>query len=669
MQLRYLLFVFSLLFSSLAGAQHKNYYVAVDGSDAHPGTRSAPFASVTGAQKAVRAFKKDNPTTPVTVWIGSGHYTLENPIQFTEEDGGSRGAPVSYRSRGKKAPVFSGSRAITGWQLLQDTSVINRLPAVAWNKVYVADLRAQGIEDFGDPAVPGKRPELFCNRQVQTLARWPNQGFANAGQAKGATPMPPTYIKVNATQEGIFEYTDASKNKWAMEQDVRLSGYWYWDWLEGFQKLEYMDTANRVMAVNQPYHHHGYKDGFRYFALNVLSEIDEPGEWYLDRQRGWIYWYPPTGVDPLQAEVVLSLFSSDFMVEATGVSWLHIEGWSLQESRGSGIRLKGGSNSVIRDCRIERMGRDGLHVEGGSNHYIAGNYLSTLGHGGMKVSGGDRKTLAPSGHAVEHNIVEYFSLFKRTYEPAIHFDGCGIRIAHNRFRHSSSSAMRLDGNDIMVEYNEVSFVVNESDDQGGIDMWYNPTYRGNVFRYNYWSDISGGTRHGAAGIRLDDMICGTLIYGNIFERCGVLKFGAVQIHAGKENIIDNNVFYHCHAAVSFSNWTDERWLKELESPRMQKILYEDVDIRSAVFTDRYPAISSLQEGIGINTISNNLIVGCGTDYIQANDRQLLRNNTSLTGEKPIAYYYTTSRLRQYGLQPIPVKKIGPNNNRWIRLRQ
>lgn len=131
---------------------------------------------------------------------------------------------------------------------------------------------------------------------------------------------------------------------------------------------------------------------------------------------------------------------------------------------------------------------------------------------------------------MEHSIVEHFSLFKRTYEPAIHLDGCGIKVNNNRFRYSSSSAMRLEGNDFLIEYNEISHVVNESDDQGGIDIYYNPSYRGIMIRYNRWSDIKGGTRHGAAGVRLDDMISGVTISGNIFERCGAHSFGGVQIH-------------------------------------------------------------------------------------------------------------------------------------------
>ena len=70
--------------------------------------------------------------------------------------------------------------------------------------------------------------------------------------------------------------------------------------------------------------------------------------------------------------------------------------------------------------------------------------------------------------------------------------------------------MRLEGNDHIVEYNEVYEVVRETDDQGGIDLFYNVTYRGNILRYNYWHDIGSGRACGQAGIRLDDAISGTL---------------------------------------------------------------------------------------------------------------------------------------------------------------
>lgn len=662
-----LLSAFYLLFSGPA-PRVQHFYVSTNGNNANAGTKKTPFASVAAAQKAVRDFKKKNPGVAVTVMIEPGTYYVESALQLTAEDGGTANAPVTYKAAKKEVPVFTGGKQITQWSIVTDEQVLSRLSPETRGKVYEADLSKMGIIDFGDPTEPGKRPELFCNNQLQTLARWPNSGFTRAGKAKGATALPPTYIKVNGTVEGVFEYTSDRESKWTTEQDVRIGGYFYWDWAEGFQKVVRMDTHSKTMVLNSPHHSYGYADGFRYFGLNILSELDTAGEWYLDRDRRMIYWYPPQQINPNKADVVMSVFSEAFMVTLTECAYLSIEGLAFRETRGSVLGITGGNNNEIKDCRFERMGKDGIHISGGKAHTLTGNYLSGMGYGGIKIKAGDRKTLTHSEHIVENNIVEYFSRFKRTYEPAVHFAGCGITIRHNRFRYSSSSAMRLDGNDMLVEYNEVSFVVNESDDQGAVDMFYNPAYRGNVFRYNYWSDVSGGTKHGAAGIRLDDMISGTLIYGNVFEKCGVLDFGAVQIHGGKENIIDNNVFYNCHAAVSFSPWSDDRWLKELESDRMKKMLYEDVDINSPVYVSRYPELKKIREGLFENTVSNNLIVDCKKDYRKLDKRQTLINNHVISsGGKNLRQLCEAKLLSQYNIKPIPLAEIGLRNNRWVHL--
>ena len=530
------------------------FYISPKGKDTNPGTQKAPFRSLEKARDAIRLAKNNTREKPVSVYIYGGYYYMEKPVVFTSEDSGSGNGPIIYTSVAGEEPVFTGSKRLNKWKLLKDKQKLNVLDPSVYGKVYVTDLKAAGISNFGDPTKAGARPDLYCNRQLQTLARWPNGKFTKAGLALGKTALPSTYIGVNGTKEGIFNYTDKRQNRWAKESDIRVSGYWYWDWAEEYQKVDRIDTASRTIFISEPYHGYGYKDSLRYFGLNLFCEIDQPGEWYLDRSEGMLYWYAPQGIEPAGAEVILTVFSDPYMVEVRNCSNMTLQGLTFRESRGSAILFSEGEDCMIADCRIERFGSDGIHIDKGARNTISGCMLSTFGHGGMKISGGDRKNLIPGNHHVENTVVEHFSLFKRTYEPAIHLSGCGHRINNNRFQYSSSSAMRLEGNDFLIEYNHFADVVNESDDQGGIDIFYNPSYQGIVIRYNHWSDIRGGIRHGAAGVRLDDMISGVLIYGNVFERVGALQFGAVQIHGGKDNFVENNVFYKCFAAVTFSPW-------------------------------------------------------------------------------------------------------------------
>ena len=659
--------VLSLVFLiSCANQNTIEFFVSPAGSDSNPGTETKPFQSIEKAKEAVRLQLKETPDKSVVVIVNEGVYNLENPVVFTNEDSGMENAPVVYKAAEGEKPVITGSRKLKNWKPMENAEKLDILSPEVKGKIYVANVKEAGIVDFGDATEIGKRPELFCNGQLQTLARWPNTGFVNAGLAKGKTELPPRYISKHGTEEGVFEYLGSWQSRWANEKDVRLGGYWYWDWSDEFQKVKNIDTGTKTFYLEEPFHRYGYKDSLRYFGLNLFCEMDQPGEWYLDREEGKLYWYPPENVNPNQAVVTLSVFSAPFMVEMKNCSNVILEGLTFQEGRGSAISVAEGKNCLISNCRIERFGKDAIHIGGGSAHGISGCFLSTFGCSGIDIAGGDRKSLTPANHYIENTVVKDFSLFKRTYEPAAHVEGCGIRISNNRFMNSSSSAMRLEGNDITVEYNEISHVVNESDDQGGLDMWYNPSYRGIVVQFNYWHDIKGGTRHGAAGVRLDDMISGVKIYGNVFERCGALHFGGVQIHGGKDNLVENNLFYDCLAAVSFSAWGEKRWLEQLDSPVIKKKIYEDVDINSEAYQNKYPGLKTIRQNVDVNTIINNLLVDCENRFLRDKGINKEENNTSVESNgKTLEDFCNTDVLKVYGLQPIPFEEMGPKNNKWL----
>jgi hypothetical protein len=641
-------------------------YVSPKGNDSHTGSKTSPLKTIEAARDKIRILRNHQRDIPVTVWIGGGLYEVDQQIVFKDIDSGTENAKVVYQAKEGEYPIFSGSKSLKKWSLVKDEQIRKQLDISVHQKVYVVNLKEAGIHDFGDPTDLGQRPELFCNKQLQTLSRWPDSGFVKADKAIGETELPQTYISITGKEEGIFTYLEKNPDRWAHEKDVRLGGYWYWDWSEEFQRVESVDAQAKTIHIKPPYHKYGYRDGMRYFGVNLLCEITQPGEWYLDRQTGLLYWYPEIGVDLKKAEIKLSTFSQPFMVDMQNTSYFTLKGLTFEEGRGSAIRMTDGVQSLILNCKIERFGQDGIHIVEGKQHGIVGSKLDTFGCGGIRISGGDRKTLTPAQHYIEHTSVENFSLFKRTYQPAIHISGCGMLIRNNVFRYSSSSAFRLEGNDVILEYNKISHVVNESDDQGGLDVYYNPSYRGNIVRYNHWSDIAGGTRHGAAGVRLDDMISGFQIYGNIFERCGFNHFGGIQIHGGKDNVIDNNLFFKCPVAVSFTLYSAQKWDNAVKSPAVQKKMYEDIDAHSAVFLAKYPEIKYWDSNPNVNTVTNNVAVDCAKLFTHDGNIQHLKNNHLVTGKgNKIDPYLEAEYLAKFGLKPIPFLQIGPKNNPWL----
>ena len=625
----------------------KVFYVAPDGDDAADGSQGRPFRSLERARNAVRSLKQSQggrlPAGGVKVVIGSGEHACERTFTLTAEDSGTAEAPVVYEA-GAGAAVLRGGAPVTGWKPISAADLRAKLDASVRNRVLEADLMALGIEDWGDATALRGRPELFADGEPQTLARWPNEGFVKTGNILGTDTFK-VWNSIEGCRDGRFQYVEDRPSRWGDEPDVRLYGYWFWDWYEEYQTVTAIDVDAKAFTLAQPYSNYGYRKDQRYYAVNVFRELDAEREWYLDRRTGKIYWLPPQGLDVAKAEIVLSVFDRPF-VRLTDVEHVILRGLTLQEGRANAIVVRGGADCLIANCTIQRFGGDGIIVEGGQHHGIFNCTIQTMGCGGTRVAGGDREALTPGKHFVENCQVRDISRLKRTYTPAVHLDGCGNRIAHNLFENMPSSAMRVEGNEHLIELNVVRRVVQESDDQGGVDMFGNPLYRGVVYRWNRWSDIRGGTQHGAAGVRLDDMISGIAVYGNLFERCGAVHFGGVQIHGGKENLVDGNLFIDCLAGVSFSRWGESRWLESIERFLPQS--------RTASYKRHYPELADLKTNPNVNFICRNVFARCDETFIRDGQVQQTALNV-VTDQAPSDPASSAGPL----FEPIPVDDIGP----------
>ncbi|MHB8952342.1 MAG: right-handed parallel beta-helix repeat-containing protein [Pirellulaceae bacterium] len=639
-------------------------HVAPHGEDGAGGTQAAPLATLAGARNAVRKWRADNggalPAGGVRIIVQGGTYAAVDTFALGAEDSGTAEAPIVYHAAPGEVPILAGGIGITSWRPLSDISIKEKLAPAVRERVHEADLAALGVHDFGDATNLRSAPELFIDGAPQTLARWPDEQFVATGEILGSDTFR-VWDSIAGCRDGKFQYVEDRPSTWVDEPDVRLYGYWFWDWYEEFQKVAALDAQAHAFTLAKPYSQYGYRKGQRYRAVNVLRELDSPGEWYLDRRSGMLYWLPPEGDAALQATATVSVFARPF-VRLENTEHVILAGLVIEDGRGDGIHVRGGSHCVIAGCTLRRLGGDAIVVQGGRQHMVFGCTMHTLGCGGARVAGGDRATLDAGGHVVENCTVADISRLKRTYAPAVHLDGCGNRIAHNRFERIPSSAMRIEGNDHLIELNTIQHVVQESDDQGGVDMFGNPLYRGVVIRWNRWSDITGGTHCGAAGVRLDDMISGVTVHGNIFERCGAVQFGGIQIHGGKENVVDNNLFVDCFAGVSFSRWGEQRWRESIE-----KFLK---DAGASPYVERYPDLTRLTEGADINWVTRNVFVRCGSVFLRDGGIQRAALNASIDGafdaRAMIDAQAIASDPRLGGIlaAPIPLDEIGPYDHPW-----
>ncbi|MCE5241426.1 right-handed parallel beta-helix repeat-containing protein [bacterium] len=710
-------------------------HVAPNGSDANPGTLRQPLATLQGAQAALRkartagaggtpalnrgggtapgagtaapnqggvppqaagtapgaggtpALNQNGGTPPslpaggAVVYVHGGTYPCAAALVLTAEDTGTPQAPIVYRNYRDEKPRFTGGVAVKGLVPVTDPTVLARLPEEARGKVVQADLRAQGIADLGKMSKRGMDAgtapytEVFWNGEPLRLGRWPNEGYVRVGPiASGGEGGKPT----------TFGYDYDRANRWLSAPDPYAEGFWRFDWAEGSLAINKIDDANRQFTIDSP-GGYGLRAGQRYFVLNLLEEIDQPGEMYLDRATGLLYVYPPSspvgqaasparageaaratggGADRATEPVVeFSLLEQPF-VEMTDCSWTVLQGLTFDICRGNAVAMKNGEHNLIAGCTITRPGQTGVIVDGGHDCGIFGCDIGWTGRGCTVVTGGDRKTLEPGRHFVENCDLHDFSRIERSYTPAVLLNGVGNRIAHNLMHESPHHAMRIEGNDHVIEFNEIHSVVTEGDDQSGLDIYGNPGYWGNVFRYNFWHHIGSGVACGQGGIRLDDAISGVLMYGNIFYKCSESNFGGIQIHGGKDNIVDNNVFVDCKYGLSFSAWGQERWEKTLDTWGKQKL--DEVNAFQPPYSERYPQLLRIREHADINMVWRNVAVNCGSFMTRDGGRELTMDNLVLAqdpgfvkpdglnfGLQPTSAVFAGSTFRR-----IPVEEIG-----------
>ena len=650
------------------------FWTAPDGNDAAAGTESAPFATIKRAAEAAAEARRTNPEKSVCVYFKAGEYRMTEPITI-ESLAGTPEKPVLFRSApgAKGKCVFTGSKNVSGWEPLKSSrfwetapeQLKSRIRPESAEKIWTAPY-AQVETTLYAPEKYGERQEFFVNGTPQTLARWPNSGFAVSGQALGETRV--TSWAADGSKEGIFEADENQPAGWNQEKGASLFGYWFWDWADSYVKLDSIDEVQEGrfrIKTKEPYSWYGYRNNLRYYGFNLLCELDAPGEFYVDRGLKQIFWIPGEGIDPKSADTRFNLYEQPWYIIVSNSSDLLFAGLSFEGGFGGLFNISKSDRVILADLDIRRFSGDVVvSIEGGTGCGGYGVTLDTIGGGGFVIKGGDRPTLTDARHFLSNCTFHSFSRIHRTYAPAALINGCGIKTEHCDFSDASSSAIRMEGNENRFEYCTFHEVVTESDDQGGIDVFYDPSYRGNVIRYNYWKNIKGGKLCGAAAVRFDDMISGFLVYGNVFENCGGSNFGAVQIHGGKDNIIKNNVFLGCIAAASFTKW-DERYLDAFNNKdskdysAIHNKCYEVVNIDSPLWVERYPELARIKQDPNVNQVHDNLVINCTKLFIHDDGVEQTENNTVETRENVnLAEILAPESLAKYGLQPIPFDEMG-----------
>jgi parallel beta-helix repeat protein len=384
---------------------------------------------------------------------------------------------------------------------------------------------------------------------------------------------------------------------WASERQTEVYMFATWGWFNTITRLDrFEDTGDADIWV----HLSGREartpvwDGNRYYLLNLRSELDTPGEWFLDYRTGRLSYLPQPGERPDESTVIAPRLARlvELVAPASGEGRVEYITFQDLEFRHAGLTrdhpawrstedcallLENAWHCVVRDCRFTNLGGYAVRLSLDSClNRVVGNEMSELGAGGIMLRGPwvgwgqnvlspepDAAVLSPLGNLIDSNHIHHCGQIKK-YVAGIHIETRPKALAYapgNVYRHNHIHDMPRNGifgfrnlGGYVIEQNHIHDVLAESDDGGLVHVCtaalngtapaiirQNLLYNAYAFRQDdVWKGRTGlDAAANGHGVYLDGWTSHVTVEGNVIRNT---RKGCVFIHDGQNNTIRNNVF-------------------------------------------------------------------------------------------------------------------------------
>ncbi len=370
----------------------------------------------------------------------------------------------------------------------------------------------------------------------------------NNGYAHTTTPITTT----------SFSYADDRPARWLQAPDAWVDGYWCWSWAEYHLPVAAIDPVGRSILLAQAPAAYGIKPGTPWYAYNLIEEITEPGEWYLDRTSGLLYLWPPVGFSPT-SDIVIS------RLEVAPLNLDHARHVTLREftvecGRQNLVTLWECNDVVLHGLVLRNSGGGAVTMNGYAATAAQNNRgnvvrrcrIAGTGHTAVWLNGGVPASITPGGNRLEDCELHDFARFQFSGVAGVRLTGCGNVARHNRIHSAGCGAITFRGNEHMIEANETSDVCREGSDAGAIYGDSDWGAYGTVVRGNFIHDIVSLTgSDDVHGVYLDETIAGVRCEGNLVHSVAGYAF---KINGGRNNVITHNLVARCGGALTVADW-------------------------------------------------------------------------------------------------------------------
>ena len=534
------------------------YHVSPSGSDSANGSLASPFATLEKARDTIRLLSTAQRAGGVTVYLRGGIHRRTTTFALSAQDSGTAAAPIVYAAYPGDTPILTSTRVTTAaqWSALAASEQSRVAPGVDVSRIWeinvTGNARAAAFPSLFNEwtlfnalrsSQNGGLFEVFYNGERQRLSRYPNVNLADDtltpnlamdGVAAGADYVGPgetatgylngagTYAYADgATTAAVgaaFHYSaaDAARvDRWMTaltRGGIWLSGYWRVPWQVNGARVGLIDPVKRVIGFvpnpsnantdlisngigNKYVRPVGSRDE-PWWALNLLEELDQPGEWCVDFSRQRLYFLMDRAGAPADGEVELADVGTP-LFQLSSVSDVRLQGLTFRRHLGVNVQILDGARNYVLGCAFTQPGNMAVDINGGTGHGVVSSNFDKLASGGVMLRGGSvSPSLVPADHFAVNNRFRSFGEVVRVYQAAIDvgYGGplgswglptVGMRVAQNDLRTSPHAGILWNGYQHAIEYNEASDFTRISEDLGAIYRFGPNIDSGAVIRYNH----------------------------------------------------------------------------------------------------------------------------------------------------------------------------------------
>jgi hypothetical protein len=583
----------------------------------HPGRGDDPsmgrFATMQGALEASRRVSGDK-----TVVVEAGLYALDKPIVLTAQDSG-----LTLRAAEAGTVFIRGGRKLQPWHRDGDRFYTAAVTGVA-----------RGDWDFRVLIVDGRYAPRARVPAEGTLTHDSSFKVPWMSTTGGGWKRKPTQAERTTL---IYRAGDLGADFQPRNAEVRV--YHMWD--DSLVGVAAVDRGLRQLTFSSPCGHPPGAFGVqKYVVFNTRRGMTRPGQWYLDRVREKVVYWPLPGEDMEKTDVWAPVVESIIVMqgtEAKPVADVTIRGLQLQVTTtplraggfGAGrfagaMDIRSARNCRLLDLEIANVGGQGIKVSGGGVH-IERCHVHHVGACGIKAG----------GCTVHDNLIHHVGL---TYPSAIGLTGgANTVLTHNTVHDTPYTAINCGGADCRIEANHIYRAMQVLHDGGGI---YCFAGKNTVLRGNHIHDITNTGGYGSSAYYLDERSENCVVEGNLSY--GVAR--PVHNHMAHHNTIRDNVFfYDGDARLTFPKSSDFR-LERNVIVAAGSIRFENVDAVTLAGNLFYS--------------ETNTILGAGRQSLNPGPTNVVADPQMVLGRDGRVQFARTSPAADLGIAELDVSRAG-----------